>query len=148
MTTKQVTNDSSPGPHWAAMNRGPRLLAATLRRQDIPVGPGVYAWYDMGNAVYVGKADSLLERIWDCHLAQHPSMGNSALRRNVAEHLGFGTAADIKRRACKLTPDQVAAVNARVQSWSVAWIVCASSQMACHLESAMKIEWLPPFTRR
>ena len=139
---------TAPAPLWAAMHARRRLQAATLSRADIPLDAGVYAWYETGLVVYVGKAVSLLKRIWLCHLAESPSMGNSALRRNAAEDLGFGTAARIKNRSYRLTPAQLSAVNARVRSWSVAWVVCASPRAARDLEKAMKNEWRPRLTKR
>jgi hypothetical protein len=130
------------------MHERPRYPAATLEKKDIPLGPGAYAWYERGRVVYVGKGDNLQRRIWRCHLGRGADMGNSALRRNVAEDLGFGSAAAIKEKACQLTADQVAEVNARVRTWSVAWILCATSQEALLLEDQLKSEWLPPLTKR
>jgi len=46
--------------------------------------------------VYVGKAKSLSSRLGKAHPGRGVSMTNSALRRNVAEHLGIAAANDIK----------------------------------------------------
>lgn len=81
-------------PVWTRLDGQPRPSARDLREIDVPTDPGVYAWYRRGRAVYVGEADDLRARLWGNHLGQGRSVGTSAFRRNVAEHLGFGSAAE------------------------------------------------------
>ena len=61
---------------------------ATLTAGDLPVGPGVYALYGDGDRMYIGKADSLRDRVWKNHSGRGQLMTTSAMRRNIAEHLG------------------------------------------------------------
>jgi len=108
----------------------------------------VYAWYRHGRAVYVGKADVLQDRAWGDHMGQSTTMGGSAFRRNVAEHLGFGSSGDIKERRVRLPSDQLAEVRAWILRCSVAWIVCRTTHAALQLETKLKLEWQPPLTKR
>ncbi len=135
-------------PLWVRLEGQPRLSARDLRDADVPSDPGVYAWYRRGRAVYVGKADDLRARVWGNHLGQGRSVGTSAFRRNVAEHLGFGTSADIKAKRIKLTADQLASLRAWVLACCVAWVVCRSKAEAVRLEARLKAEWMPPLTKR
>jgi hypothetical protein len=92
------------------MHARPRHAVRTLDRALIPKGrPGVYAFYRDGSAVYVGKATDLDDRVWCKHLNQKLTMGDSALRRNVAELLGIATPDEIKKRIYVLTAEEVAA---------------------------------------
>jgi hypothetical protein len=136
------------GPLWDRMDAQPRLQARTLTSADVPLKPGVYAWYRRGRAVYVGKADELRGRAWGNHMGQSSTMGSSAFRRNVAEHLGFGSPADIKSKRVRLTPEHLAEVRAWILGCSVAWIVCRTIPTAWRLEATMKAEWIPPLTKR
>lgn len=136
------------GPLWDRMDAQPRLRASVLRAIDVPTSPGVYAWYRRGRAVYVGKANGLRDRAWTSHLGQSRTLGRSAFRRNVAEHLGFGAANDIKEKRVRPTPEQLAEVRAWIVGCSVAWIECETGAAAKRLEGDMKLEWLPPLTRQ
>jgi hypothetical protein len=81
---------------WARMDERPRHSRAYLTSESlIPREPGIYV-YGNGERLYVGKAKSLRARLWKNHLRVGVSMTNSAFRRNVAEHLGIATSADIK----------------------------------------------------
>jgi hypothetical protein len=133
---------------WADANAAPRHRPVDLIRRDVPVDPGVYVWYRRGRAIYVGKADSLVERVWGDHLGQRRSIGGSAFRRNVAEHLGFGTPADIKVGRVRLTPEQLAAVRAWIMGCRVAWLTRRSIAAARLAEIQLKTEWTPPLTKR
>lgn len=79
----------SRGPLWDRMDGPSRFPVADLTHAEVPVGPGVYAWYRQGPAVYVSKADSLHEHTRTSHKGQSDSMGTSAFRRNVAEVAGI-----------------------------------------------------------
>lgn len=137
-----------PGPLWATMDLRPRRHVPGLRAVDVPLDPGVYAWYRDGRPVYVGKAAELRDRVWSRHLGRSRTLGTSAFRRNVAEHLGFGAPDAIKAGAIRLDPGQLAAVRAWIEGCEVAWITCRSEAEAITLETAMKAEWLPPLTKR
>lgn len=135
-------------PLWVRLDGQPRLSARDLRAIDLPTDPGVYAWYRHGRAVYMGKADDLHARVWRNHLGQGHSVGTSAFRRNVAEHLGFGSSADIKAKRIKLRADQLAILRAWILTCRVAWIVCRSTAEAVRLEARLKAEWMPPLAKR
>ncbi len=143
-----MSSDQANGPLWAALHAAPKHPSATLRRAYIPVSPGVYAWYRRGQAIYVGKADSLASRLWSQHLGQSASLHNSAFRRNVAESLGFGAPADIYSGRVRLEPGQLRAVRDWIMTCSVAWIQCATKLEAAALESDLKAESMPKLTKR
>jgi len=130
------------------MNEQPRREAGRLQCEDIPCGPGVYAWYGDGEPIYVGKSVDLQDRIWRRHLRKSRSLKTSALRRNVAEDLGIGSAGDIKAGRCHPSAEQVYQVNARIRACTIAWITCESQEAAESLEKRMKEEWLPPLTKQ
>jgi predicted GIY-YIG superfamily endonuclease len=125
-----------------------RHRADIALRSTVPEKPGVYAWYRDGCAVYVGKGDDLRDRIWKRHMGQSRSMHTSAFRRDVAEHLGFGSARDIFDRVIRLNAGQLAAVRTFIVGCVVAWIECDSAAAAIQLEDDMKREWVPPLTKR
>lgn len=133
---------------WADMDAAPRADPRTLTAAHVPDAPGVYAWYRDGQRMYVGKADVLRKRVRGDHLGESKAVSNSAFRRNVAEHLGFGRAADIKKRAVALTDDQLAAMRTWILGCEVAWLTCASKADAIDLETQLKAEHKPPLTKR
>lgn len=137
----------SSGTLWTNMHEQPRRSPHELVKADIPTDPGVYAWYGDGAAIYVGKADSLQQRLWGNHLGRGRVMTGSAFRRNVAQHLGIATAHTIKTKAYQPTADEVAAVRAFIESCEVAWRTCETKGAAVDLETDMKREWMPPLTR-
>lgn len=134
------------------MGERPRTPAADLTERQVPKEPGVYALYRDGDPVYVGKASSLRDRFWKSHMGTGPDLTRSALRRNVAQHLGF--AHSVATKAARpparpvLTDEQLAATNAWIVECDVAWIVCSSADEAEELEDRMKQEWIPPLTKR
>jgi hypothetical protein len=147
MTTSNETQTEIPGP-WTQMDRQPRRSLSTLKEGEIPTDPGVYAIYRGGQRTYVGKASSLRNRIWRNHCRRGAVLTGSALRRNVAEHLGVGTAADIKARRYQPTPGELEAVRRWLEACEVAWIRCGCHADASALEDAMKSEHKPPLTKR
>ncbi len=139
------------GPLWAALDARPRLPMASLRADDLPGdAPGVYALYRDGTPVYVGLAErqSLRGRFWGSHRGRGVSMTGSALRRNVAEHLGISTAREIRKGEHRPTPEDARRVVGWIDGCEVAWIACASPREANHLERDMKAEFKPPLTQR
>jgi hypothetical protein len=133
---------------WPDLDAAPRYRPCDLTRRDIPREPGVYAWYRRGRAVYVGKADDLQERIWARHLGESRTLGTSALRRNVAESLGFGASAEIKNGRVRLTPAQLAQVRAWICGCRVTWLVLPSAADAIAAEMELKAERMPRLTKR
>ncbi len=134
-------------PTWKDMDAAPRHRPADLTRASVPTDPGVYAWYRRGKRMYVGKADSLRARVWGNHLGQSRRIAGSAFRRNVAEHLGYGTPADIKERRVKLTDEQLAGLRSWIFGCRVTWLTCATIAEARALEVALKLEHMPPLTK-
>lgn len=135
-------------PPWYSLNSQSRFNITSLSKAAIPPDPGVYALYRNAQAVYVGKAKSLRQRVWTNHCGKGKSMTSSAFRRNVAEHLGIASASAIKTGAYRPTPDDLRRVREWTEACDVAWVVCASEAAADALERSMKRQWKPPLTKR
>ena len=133
---------------WNTMDAQTRTSMATLKAVNIPAVPGVYALYRDGDRVYIGKAKSLRNRIWKNHSARGEVMTGSAMRRNIAEHLGIGSAADIKSRRYQPTPAEVSVTREWLDGCEIAWLECESGGQAEALEDKLKIEFRPPLTKR
>lgn len=98
--------------------------------------------------MYVGKADCLRDRVWKNHSGRGVVMTSSALRRNVAEHLGIATAADITARRYQPRPEEVRAVRDWLDGCDIAWLECESKSAARTLEDDFKAEHRPPLPKR
>ncbi len=133
---------------WTAMDREARLSLASLKEHEIPMDPGVYALYRGGERMYVGKAGCLRNRVWKNHCGRGAVMTGSALRRNVAEHLGIATAADIKARRYQPTSSELGRVREWLETCEIAWRTRKSHAAAIDLEIDMKREHKPPLTKR
>ncbi|MDX6589626.1 MAG: hypothetical protein QOI84_900 [Solirubrobacterales bacterium] len=72
--------------------------------------------------MYLGKADSLHNRIWRNHSGLGAVVTGSVMRRNIAEHLTIASAADIKTWRYQPTPEEIAAVRDWLDGCSIAWI--------------------------
>jgi hypothetical protein len=140
-------NKGADSPDWATLDTRPRFDAARISQSELPVGPGVYAFYRDGRAVYVGKAASLQARLWTNHLRRGASMTNSAFRRNVAAFLGIASSADIKARRYQPSADDASRVWGWISECEIAWIECATELDAMLLESSLKAEKKPPLTK-
>ena len=136
------------GRHWNVLDAQPRHTARELKAGSIPFSPGVYAWYQGDEAIYVGKANELRRRIWRDHLGRSRGMTGSAFRRNVADHLGIASASDIKAGVYKLSDEELSRVREFIEASDAAWLETPTSEEAIALETALKAEWLPPLTRR
>lgn len=137
------------GGLWEHMDGQRRHAMKSLTSRDLPEAPGVYALYrDDDRRVYVGKADSLRARVWGDHSGRGRVLTGSALRRTIAEHLGFGAAAAIKARQIQPTDEQVAAVRGWLDECGIAWIECRNPTEAAALEMALKDEFRPMLTKR
>lgn len=136
------------GKLWEQMASQSRHAADTLTREQIPLEPGVYSVWRNGQAIYVGKATSLRERVGKSHLGRSRGMRNSAFRRNVAEHLGISTPQEIYKARYRLSDDELARVRDFIDGCELAWITCPTPETAVVLEDQIKLEWMPPLTKR
>lgn len=134
--------------HWKDMDGRPRMSMASIAAEEIPSRPGVYALYRGETRMYVGKADCLRNRIWKNHSGRGVVMTGSAMRRNIAEHLGIATAADIKTRRYQPTAEEASTARAWLDGCQIAWITCDSKAKAEKLENELKAEYRPPLTKR
>lgn len=141
-----VTNPMPRGRLWGRMNQQPRRNAGKLRLTEIPDQPGVYVLYHGGRPVYVGKGKRLIRRLAQ-HLSCGASMKSSALRRNVAEHLGISHPQLIKSGAYVPTEVDLARVRGFIEQCEFAWVTCDSPGEALMFEGAIKREWMPPLTK-
>lgn len=135
-------------PSWSEMDQRARIGLARLLKEAIPISPGVYALYRHDERMYVGKAASLRERIWKNHCGRGAVMTGSALRRNIAEHLGIASSADIKSRRYAPTGGEIEAVRLWLDGCEIAWIESASPERAGQDEAALKAEYMPLLTKR
>jgi hypothetical protein len=129
------------------MGRRKRRSVPTLRKDDIPLSPGVYAVYRGDERMYVGKAKRLRDRVWGNHLGRGLSMRDSALRRNVAECLRIAKADDTKKAIHRITEKEERRVRDWLDGCDIAWRECADHAAAEELEAAMKAEHKPPLTK-
>jgi hypothetical protein len=136
------------GPLWTTMNARPRRSMAMPKKGDVPEEPGVYALYRDDARMDIGKADRLQDRVWGNHSGRGVVMTGSALRRNIAEYLGFATANEIKKRAYQCTAEEAAAVRAWLDGCEIAWITCKSKAAGEDLEDDSRREYKPPLTKR
>ena len=130
------------------MDSAPRRPVRGLIKADVPPDPGVYAWYRRGRAVYVGKADSLVRRVWANHLGKSRSISGSAFRRNVAETLRIASSADIKSGRYALTDAELTSVRAWILGCEIAWLTFPTPAAAQRAEIDLKTEWMPLLTKR
>jgi len=136
------------GPLWSQIGEHRRRSMSSLKKEDIPLEPGVYALYRSGKRMYVGKAKCLQDRVWKNHSGRGPGMSSSALRRNVAEHLGIASAKDIKEGLHRVSPDEVKRVRTWLDGCEIVWRERATEAAAEALEKAMKKEYKPPLTKQ
>ena len=147
----EPTDDASTAGSWDRMHAQPCHRVTGLDPTAIPAQPGVYAFYQDGEPVYVGRAiatGGLRRRLKTQHLKTGIDLSWSAFRRNVAEHLGIAPSTVTKQRPPQLTEEQVARVNEWVGGCELRWIACATDVEATQLEIDLKIERKPPLTKR
>jgi excinuclease UvrABC nuclease subunit len=128
------------------MDQAERRAVPSLKSAEIPTSPGVYALYRNGERMYLGKATSLRMRLGS-HRSKGVSMTNSALRRNICEHLRIATAAAIKARRYSTTRADAGSVTGWLAEGSFSWIECESPAAAVALEEALLREFKPPLNR-
>jgi hypothetical protein len=128
---------------WQAVLERPRRPTSTVARLDIPAGPGVYAWFQGGECVYLGKATSLRSRL-GTHLGTSLDLSRSTLRSWVAvRELGLDRA-HTRHRPSLMTEEQVGVVNQWIQTCELAWIETDTKEEAAALESRLLADWRPP----
>jgi hypothetical protein len=128
---------------WQSMLNVPRRPASTVARRDIPVGPGVYAWFISGDCVYLGKASTLRSRL-AAHLGTSLDLSRSTLRSWVAvRELGLDRAYT-RQRPTLMTSEQIAVVNDWIRACELAWVETDTNELATALESRMLSSWRPP----
>ncbi len=84
---------------WTLMNSQSHRAARQLSSRDIPIMPGVYAWYRQSEPVYASRATGkhgLRDRIWGNHLTKGkdlspPSDGTSASTSACADEQNDST---------------------------------------------------------
>jgi ribosomal protein S18 acetylase RimI-like enzyme len=133
---------------WRDLDQSPRHSAMKLDKEVVPDEPGVYAWYRDGKRVYVGMGQSLRDRVVGNHLGKDPGLSGSAFRRNVAEQLGFGSPAAIKKKAVVLTAPQLDQIRSWIQACEVTWLTCETNAAAIALETKLKAEHMPHLTKK
>lgn len=136
------------GSLWNTMDTRPRISMCELTASELPDTPGVYALYRGDERMYVGKADCLRDRVWKNHSGRGAVMTSSAMRRNVAEHLGIATAADIAARRYQPNAAEVQLVREWLDGCHIAWLECESKSAAKVLEDDFKVEHKPPLTKQ
>jgi GIY-YIG catalytic domain len=132
----------SPSPEWQGLLSAPRHANATLSRGEIPRSPGVYAWFQDGECVYVGKATSLRERL-SKHRSTSLDLSRSTLRATVAAtELGI-TRSLARSRPTVMTPEQIAVVSKWFSTAEVSWRECQTQMEADTLERRLRSSWMP-----
>ena len=134
------------GTGWRWMSSPSPL--AILKGDDIPSDPGVYALYRGDDRMYVGKAALPAKPRLEEPLRSRRGHDWLALRRDVAEHLGIATAAEIKAR--RYQPTSVSSSTSG-SGWRCArshGVLADSHSDAIDLEIGMKREHKPTLTKR
>jgi hypothetical protein len=140
---------TSPGSAWYALDRHNRVRASEPFGLDVlPDEPGVYAFYRGGARQYVGATKSLSRRIRDEHMSQSPSIGNSALRRNLAQLLGIANAAAMRQAGARLGQSDVVRLAHWLRDCEIGWQEAQTEQDASSLARQLKREYLPPLNRK
>lgn len=139
---------TAPGSPWYAMDRHPRVAADPFASDFLTSSPGVYVFYREGARVYVGATSDLLRRVRTEHLSTSASLRNSALRRNVAEHLGIASASDIRSRRVTLTSDELGQITSWLRRCEVGWRETDTEAEAREIAAELKRQQLPSLNTR
>ena len=130
-------------PEWASLLSQPRHANRDLVGVTIPKAPGVYAWFQKGECVYVGMASSLRQRL-GTHRRTTLDLSRSTLRATVAvTELGV-TRQHARSRPSVMTVEQIGVVNGWFERAEVSWVVCDSKEAADALERTLRAVWMPP----
>ncbi len=145
------------GRLWGQMLTLTRHNAASLTRSEIPTAVGVYVWFREDSPIYSGRAvgnEGIKLRVWDNHVKTGPDLSRSSFRRNVCEYLGIADTSISRQRPTRLTPEEVAPVNAWIRECKVAWRTFdtedreADVKAASDFEADLHTEWLPPLSKK
>lgn len=102
----------------------------------------MYAWFQHGECVYVGKAKNLRKRL-STHRSVSRDLSRSTLRATVAVmELGI-TRAVARSRPTVITPEQVTVVNDWFSTADVAWRESETQIEADALERLLLSCWTP-----
>ena len=128
---------------WQRMHSRPRRRAGAIARHTLPVAPGAYVWYRGPDPAHLGHTDDLRGRIWNDDLSRSPTLSTSRFRRQVAEHVGIGSAEEIHNGHRRLGDEELARVREWIGDCELAWIECESADEAQALAHHL-IETLRP----
>jgi hypothetical protein len=113
---------TEPGSPWYVMDRQTRFRLDSVDLGFLPEGPATYAVYRNDERIYAGETGNLATRVFKHHLARTPSsIKQSALRRNLAEHLGIATAANLKTGRAILTDAHRDQLHTWLLGCEIAW---------------------------
>ncbi|WP_328531227.1 GIY-YIG nuclease family protein [Nocardioides sp. NBC_00368] len=136
----------STSSEWTTLLSATRFTTVTLSRSEIPRSPGVYAWFQDGECVYVGKASNLRRRIGK-HLSTSLDLSRSTLRASIAVTTLGITRKHARSRPTVLTPEQVDVVTAWFAATEVNWLECKTRDEADALEGRLRKSWMPSLNR-
>lgn len=74
-------------------------------------------------------------------------MRTSALRRNVAEYLGYGSAQAIYAGSISLGDPELDAVTTWIEGCDIAWQECEGKKAARDLERKLREQYLPKLNK-
>lgn len=132
----------STSSEWAALFSATRLATASLSSGEIPRSPGVYAWFQDGECVYVGKARNLRARL-GTHLSSSLDLSRSTLRASVAVKTLGVTRKHARSRPTVMTPEQIAVVSEWFATAEISWLECETREEANALERRLLASRMP-----
>lgn len=131
---------------WETLLASPRHRNSDLTSGEIPPVPGVYAWFQNDECVYVGKASNLRSRLGK-HRSGSLDLSRSTLRASVAvQELGV-TRHHARQRPTVMTQEQIDVVSAWFARASLTWVTCPDAEAADRLERALRATHMPPLNR-
>lgn len=132
-----------PGSPWYLLDRQRRLPMTRDAAGFLHDGPTAYAVYKDGERRYVGFTKDLVRRVTEEHLRKS-AVKTSALRRNLAEHLGFAPADKLRKGEIELDGDQVRKVDQWLRECEIGWLECDTEGEARELAERLKAQFNPP----
>lgn len=130
------------GSEWAASLSAARLATTTLSSGEIPRSPGVYAWFQDDECVYIGKASNLRARL-STHLSTSLDLSRSTLRASVAVKMLGVTRKHARSRPTVMTPEQIAVVSEWFATAEISWLECDTREEANALERRLLASRMP-----
>jgi excinuclease UvrABC nuclease subunit len=129
-------------PEWQRLLTQPRRANSAMSATDVPARPGVYAWFQGEECVYVGKATRLRSRL-NSHRRTSADLSRSTLRASVAVTTLGVTRAHARSRPSRMTAVELATINAWFETADVAWVVCETPDEADAFERRLRATWMP-----